>query len=680
MRTTRVLIFGKTSFTRSSVPDILADFDCLPGVDPSAIPASARKDFENNLEAYRLFVQEPDVPLREVTARTHVHPEQIYRLMQRVLAKAEDGRIEGLRGLIPNRHLKEYVRSVAVQASSKLAPSSAAGAMGQLLRRHNTLRQWLEGAVRNRNKKLQPGEIRAVRKPVRELHGEFLTRCRKCGVADDEYPFNQDMRGYRTFQRLVRDIGLKTAGGRPHGSDDMATTAVSDSTEREAWPIALRPFDMVQFDGHKIDIRLTLVLLDPFGMQTLVELHRIWILVVTDVMTKAILGYSLALGKEYNKDDFAEALQASIAPHRRVELTIPGLKVKEGGGFPTEVIPDLSYHRWTWLQFDEAMSHLSTASLERVTMVLGTWTIAGRLGEPNDRSYEERLFGLLERCGFHQVPGALGSSPTDEVRRLADVGDDLTRVIRLDELEQLAYVLVANRNGESQSGLGGRTALEAMRYLTGKPEYLIQSLPATKRHQLFLLNEAVLKTVRGRASVPHVNFEEVRYTSDILARRPELVGRKLRIYYVARDIRKLHAFFEDGSELGILTASRQWRTTPHSLRHRREILRLQRLGKIRWGSTDDPVEVYMNYKRGLARQNKRAANALAQAQANIRAAESDAARGHSPFPSAKPDNDVRPNRGSDPASTSASQTEARKSRSNKSVEPTPVRLKKTVIF
>ena len=69
---------------------------------------------------------------------------------------------------------------------------------------------------------------------------------------------------------------------------------------------------VVQFDGHKIDVRLTLVIPDPFGMETIIELHRIWILVVTDVLTKAALGYYLALGLEYNKDDFAEAIQAAI--------------------------------------------------------------------------------------------------------------------------------------------------------------------------------------------------------------------------------------------------------------------------------------------------------------------------------------------------------------------------------
>lgn len=32
------------------------------------------------------------------------------------------------------------------------------------------------------------------------------------------------------------------------------------------------------FDGHKIDLRLTLKVIDPYGLESVVELLRIWIL------------------------------------------------------------------------------------------------------------------------------------------------------------------------------------------------------------------------------------------------------------------------------------------------------------------------------------------------------------------------------------------------------------------
>lgn len=631
MKAARIIVFGLSSFTRASIPDILADFENMPTVDDTAMPPDVRTDFLNNLEATRLFAQEPQVSIKEIRERTGVHPNQLYLLLSRMVERDLDGRIRGQRALIPHKHYRAYVRTMAVQPRSGLTNTSAAGAMEQLLRKHPQILKWMTKVAKNRTKKLRPGEIRAVRKPVRDLHGQWLDQCATQGVTLADWPFNQDLRGFRSFQKKLSDIAKGLPVEVPEDTELPVRTTGSAQIPLAIWPVATRPFLLVQFDGHKIDLRLTLKVPDPFGMETIYELYRIWILVVTEVKTKAVLGYCLAYGKEYNKDDFAEALQAAIAPHRPVKLSIPGLKVREGGGFPTQQQPELAYQRWQILQYDEAKCHLAEASLTRVTDTLGTVTMAGRLGEPNDRSYQERLFGLLEEFGFHQIPGSLGSRPDDPIRRLADVGDQLSVILTLDELEQLAYVLLANLNGEKQAGLGGRSALEAMQYFTSRDDFLPQLLPVTRRHQLFLLKEHVERTVCRGKGPAHINFEGVRYTSDVLQRHPELKGQPLRIYYMARDLRQVHAFFADGTELGILVAERRWRTTPHSLRLRREILRLISMGKIRLSGDDDPVEVYVRYKAKLARESKKAAGALAQVRAGVRAANQDAEHGDSPF-------------------------------------------------
>lgn len=675
MKSPRVIVFGMASFNRASIPEVLNDFENLPKVDESAFADNpvAALAYKNNLEAFRLFIQEPDVSMNEIERVTNVHRKQLYRLLDRVVSKAADGRVQGLRGLIPYKHVKEYERTMVVPSSSVLFGSAAAGAFNQLLKRFDSLEKWLRKRVRERKRPLRDGEMREVKKSVRALHREFINQCKKEGVQPGEYPLNQDMLGYRSFQAAVLRISEEQVGSHCLADESAPSVAPKDLADFKLWPIGDIPFKLVQFDGHKIDIRITLVVPDPFGLETLVELRRIWILAVVDVASRAILGYHLALGVEYNKDDVAEALQAAIVPHRKVKLTVPGLGVREGGGFPNEVLPQLEYHRWNWFHFDTAKSHLAQDTLDRLTHVVGCWAISGRLGEPDDRAFVERFFGLLEQCGFHQVPGSLGSSPSDPVRRLADVGANLPMLMTLEQLEQMVEVLLANMNGESSSGLGGRTPLEALRHMVAKPEFLVQTLPATKRHQLFLLKEATIKIVRG-AGVPHVNFEGVRYTSDILASRAELIGRKLRIYFMARDIRKIHAFFEDGSELGILVASRQWRTTPHSLRLRKEILRLHRLKLLKYDDADNPVEAYVKLKRAEAKQSKRAGNALAGVRAGISAAASAAVHGDGIFGAA-----LQPNTTSSDLQASAPKMKKRTAPVHP-VEPTPLTLKRTVLF
>lgn len=670
----KVMVFGTTSFSRSSIPEILADFESLPKVDESAFDdkPDAREGYKNNLEAYRLLVKEKNVTLRQIHRLTGVDPKQLYLLLKRVIMKADDGRIQGLRGLIPFKHLKEYKRTAAVKATSVLFSKNATGAMTQLLRKYPVLEKWVRKKVRERNWPLRKGEMRAVKKSVRTLHHEFLKKCTEVGVQQDDYPFNQDFQGFRSFQALVKRITLEQTGSHPKADDEPAGIAAKPDKDFEPWPVGDIPFRLVQFDGHKIDVRLTLVVEDPFGMQTVIELHRIWILVVKDVSTRCVLGYHLALGVEYNKDDVAEAIQAAIVPHRKMRFSIPGLQIKEGGGFPNEVMPELAYHRLGWFHYDTAKSHIAHDTLERLATVLGCWTMSGRLGEPDDRAIIERFFGLLEQF-IHQIPGTTGSNPADLARQLGAVGKDLAMLITLDQLEQLVEVLIGDLNGEVRSTLGGRTPLQALRYKVSKPEFFIQTLPASRRHQLFLLKEATLKTIRG-SGVPHVNFEGVRYTSDILASRPELVGKELRIYFIARDIRTIHAFFEDGSELGILVASRQWRKTPHSLRLRKEILRMIKLGMIRCRGTDDPVELYVLHKRAEAHQSKRAANSVAKVRSGVNAANTAASFGDSPFgPISAPTTTV-----SDEAQAAAASP--KKNQSLPPVKPAPLGLKKTIFF
>lgn len=674
MMAPRVFIFGSTRFSRASMPEMLADFSLLPTVDESAFSdkPEVKEAYRRNLEAYRLFVAEREVPLRQIKTLTGVEPTQLYRLIQRVLAKADDGRIKGLRGLIPFAHIKEYERLMEVRATSVLFSKNASGALRQLFKRFPTLETWARKAIRARNKPLRAGEIREVRKSVRSLHQDFLKKCTELGVEQEEYPFNQDLLGFRSFQTFVKRVTLEQKNSHPRASDQAPGIGATPDSNIEIWPVGDAPFKVVQFDGHKIDVRLTLVVDDPFGMQTVIELHRIWILVVTDVSTRCILGYHLALGVEYNKDDVAEAIQAAIVPHRKMALPIPDLKMDERGGFPNDVMPELAYHRFGWFQYDTAKSHIAHDSLDRLSDVLGCWTMSGRLGEPDDRSIIERFFGLLENF-IHQIPGTTGSKPADPVRKLGEVGKDISRLITLDQLEQLVEVVIGNLNGEGKSALGGRTALEAMRYQTSKPEFLLQTLPVTRRHQLFLLKEATIRIIVGKI-IPHINFEGVRYTSDLLASRPELVGQKLRIYYIARDIRTVHAFFEDGSELGILVASRQWRKTPHSLRLRQEILRMIRQGLIHCRSTDDPIEVYIRFKRKEATENKRAANAVAKVRAGINTAFKSAAFGDSPF------NISAPTKADELEAGDSVQRPNKKPHAKRLAAPVPLSLKKTLLF
>jgi putative transposase len=151
----------------------------------------------------------------------------------------------------------------------------------------------------------------------------------------------------------------------------------------------------------------------------------------------------------------------------------------------------------------------------------------------------------------------------------------------------------------------------------------------------------------------------------------------LRIYFDCKDLRRVRAYFENGDELGFLMAARPWCFTAHSLRVRKEILRLRARGKLRYREGDDAVQAYSKLKHKDARRSKRAASDLAKL-AGVRAA---------PQPRAE---ELRADRvGAAPsthvpasAASAATQPDELRQTAVERVEPRvkPLRLRKAIIF
>ncbi|MGF6870673.1 hypothetical protein [Paraburkholderia sp. MM5477-R1] len=608
----KTIAFGALRFDRQSIPQALMDVGQWPPADDNALSDEGRELLQRRIRAMTLFV-DGHTPLREISRQTGIGFNDLYRVFERCITQHEDGRIFGCRALIPYQHTRPYDRRSLVKPSRQDVASNASGAFTQLLQRYPDLARWIERKVTERSRKhAEPTE---VHRHLWRLHGGFLAECRQAGIPAHEYPFNQKYLGERSLATYVRtlanrnfDAAARAAGARQIGH------RWRDDPETVRKP-ATRPYEVVEFDGHKVDVRLTLRIDDPFGFETLLVLHRIWILLLLDVATRAVIGYTLSLGHEYNKDDIAVALQASLMPHTARASKIPALTIRPGGGFPSAVIPETAWACWGTFRFDAAKSHFATATLERLTQVVGCATDNGPLGQKNECALIERFFDRIASHFAHRLPATTGRDPRAVERALNDVSGKTSLMMTLDELEDVIDVVLADYNGEPHGGLGGRTPLEAMQFLLAREDGLLRTLPLARRSTLCLLQEARVVTIRGnvsRGERPHINFEHVRYDSRVLSGIAGLIGKQLRIYFNVKDIRHLHAFHMDGSELGVLTAAQPWCFTPHSLRVRQEIFSLihQRKLAVREGS--DPVSAWFVYKKNQARSHTRDANDLAR--------------------------------------------------------------------
>lgn len=608
-------LYGEQHFDRRALPVDLKDLSTWPSVDFTHLPLNERELYQQRQQAVSLFVENPAMPVAAIAQESGVDRRQIYRLVDRCLSRHDDGRIFGFRALLAFKRVKAYQRIQRVASGApKSRQGGRSGAFTQLLERYPALDEYLRQQAKQRTK--PSAGIREVQRCNKRIHKRFLEHCRQLGIKADEYPFNQDMLGMRSLEAYLKKLTTATFADAVTEAGGDRANAAWPSLERDTKAPIVKPFEAVEFDGHRIDLRLTLAVNDPFGLETLIELSRIWLLPVEDVATRAVLGYYLALGQEYNQDDVAEAIQAALVPHTRRQLSIPGLAYSDRGGFPSEVFPELAYACWGIFRFDNAKAHLADRTLRILSELVGCWPDAGPPADPNQRPFIERFFGLLAEHFAHHIPGTTGSNPADIRRKLGDPQGNIKLLIRLEELEDLIDVLLSNYNGEPHGGLGGRSPLEALRHHLQKHQGFIQTLAQAQRQNLCLLQDGILVTVRGslhHGVRPHVNFAGVRYSSEALSGNPGLLGKKLWFYYSRKDLRTAKVYFEDGEEFGVLYAARPWSTTQHSLKQRREILRLRKLGQLRYDEGEDPMDAYLQYKRKSATQNKRAASEYAKA-------------------------------------------------------------------
>lgn len=584
---------------RREIPEALRDLAAWPGVDTSALSEELRARYQARALAVRRYIE--GASLTSIESETGLPRGTISWMVKRCVSPHADGRIHGFRALIPHIRVKPYRRVKSPRRTSQQGSRGLAGALGQLLERYPAIRAPLERRIRIGKLYLsETGRLIGLG----EANGIFLEACRAQGIAASEYPLNQLEGAYRSLARTLRAWLIEHASWHRYALGEPAV------------PAAERPFGVVELDGHKVDLRLRVRYSEPSGFVRDVEIERLYLLALIDVCTRAILGWHLVLAPEYNRYDVILAIQDALTPRRkRREFLIPGLSYGETAGFVTEVCPQAAYACWESLRFDNAKAHLSEDALRTLTEIVGCRIDVGPVKQPKQRPHIERFFGTLTRVLSHRLPGSTGSGPQDGTRRRKKHDQDPERFVSVEELEELLEVSIANYNGTGHDGLNGRTPLEAMRYFVDERQTLFRTLPRDVRTRLHLLQPAHLATVRGnpaKSIAPYVSLFGARYSNEVLARTARLIGTEIRVFLNPGDMREAYAYLPNGGELGRLGVLGGWRYTRHSLRLRQEILKLRRVGKLRFSEHEDPVASYAKYQRPRVRKSRKEATRMVE--------------------------------------------------------------------
>ena len=594
-----------------------------PAFDTSALSKQHRKVFVARRKAIELYLN--NVALTAIEADTGVVRCQLYRLLDHCVAPHDDGRVFGWRALVPYTRVADYQRIAKVQVSRDGTGSGTAGAFGELMQAHPAIVTWIAEQVRNKRIALDQittdGELRVRLRGLKHLHTDFLRLCRMLGLTAAEYPFNTERMGIRSLAAAVRTECVR----RFERSARLAGASQLKGLPRDGTtlPPALQALDVVEFDGHRLDVRLKVVVKDPLGFEQEFEIERIWLLVIIDVFTRAVLGYHVSLNREYSRYDVIRTVEATLEPHRTRTFTLPGVNYGAAGGFPSTKLPELGFATWRWFKLDNAKANLAEDVRHTLADFIGCFIDAGPTHTPDDRPYIERFFGSIATNLSSRLPGYTGSNARDVRRALADPKGNLRLYVSLGEIEELLEVAIATYNASPHDGLNGRTPLEAVEHSVRGRGAMLNWLPEAKRRTLCLMHTPKRATVRAyldQGQRPHINFHGVRYTNTVLASTTAFIGLELRVYYNSQDLRTVRAFAADGAEIGILKAQGAWGEIAHDLKLRQEIIRQRGRKRLAGALTQEFLHDFVNAKLAKARRTRRAASDLTQTLRTLAAA------------------------------------------------------------
>ncbi|AZV43022.1 hypothetical protein [Peribacillus asahii] len=550
--------------------------------------------------------------LKEIYKCTGVSKTELYRLVDRCFMLDENNEIYGYRALIPNKRIKPYKREKTSDGNIISDESNFSGAFNKLLEDYPQLKTTIETYYLRRNIDITEPIIK-----VKYLHREFLKTCRSLGIRAEagEYPFNTSDQGKRALYRYINNFRMKNMSSIIKDQGNDATTMHHTTGKGQKTENIIRPFQRVEFDGHKIDAAMTIKFISPEGDIILREMSRIWLLMIVDVATRTILGYHICLNKEYSQYDVLNCIENAIKPWKPKEFVITGLKYPKHGGFPSEVIAETKYAVWDEIAFDNAKANLAKQVEEKLKRMIGCSINIGPVATPTRRPIIEKMFHLLEANGFQRIISTTGNNPKDP-RRQNPEQKAKKYEITYEEIMDLAEVLIFEQNGTAQSGIYHLTPLELMQQRLEKGVYprIISENISFSTIQIERVISGDLK--KGRR--PYIYYEGVKYRNNVLSDSYHLVKTKLTLLVDTKDLRTVKAFLPDGSELGILIAQGKWSLQPHTLQTRKQINKLRNTGELYLSDYEDPIEVFHKHLKTKAITNKSSRNKLANLETQIK--------------------------------------------------------------
>ena len=580
-----------------------ADFSVedWPNIDEGALSAQAFECYKKRKEAVRLYLQ--GVSQSAIFRATGLHASYLNRtIRERCMHRHPDGQIYGWRALIPGLHIIKYARKHTVKADQN--GDGTAGALGNLLELEPDFAARLQQLILKTCPDLKLGEIH---RPRHALWAWFLKELRGLGYEiRNEWPFTVKNMGYSALIRYADCVlsANPVKAARIVGGPELHKKMVSgDGIDR---PVH-QPFERIEMDAHKLDGRFVVMIPQAGGGWSPRLVQRLWVIVLLDVASRAVIGYHLSLRVEVSKEDVMRAIKHALLPWSRKELTFGPQAYCADAALPSGHHERYVGLCWNETSVDGALAETCACVKDKLHGVVGSSLLDPSAGfaqrrSKDDRPFIESFFRTLAGRGLQRLSNTTGAKVQDKR------GRDPAQVAVLSEFQleyaaELLDALIANYNATAHTSLGYRSPLQMLDFYAS-----VGRLPTRRADPNAvqgLLSVRKLCIVRGgyqQGRRPYVNFAGASYSNSELAQRHDLVGQPIWVInHLEDDARIALATTREGARLGVLRAHPPWHQTPHSLAIRSAINAMVRRRRFCLASGADAVTAFMEYVESTAK-------------------------------------------------------------------------------
>ena len=309
------------------------DFQNWPTPDEGSFPDNDRSLYFKRKTAVQLYLS--GCPASELKEKSGFARSHIYRMVtERCLKLHPDGLIYGWRGLVPNLRLNPYTRKNLIKIDA--FGNGAAGAMQTVLDINPDIRTSFEKRILGYT---SPNKLGETKRSSQEHLKWFLNKLRGRGYEiRNEWPFNTENFGYVTVCNYIKEVldsNPKKAARILGGLNSERKLLSGDGVDRPVYKI----YQRVEMDAHHTDTSVCIMMPTVSGDYVPKIIHRIWVIVILDVFSRAVLGYYMSMGKEVSKDDVLRTIKSALSKWSRKNLSFckEDEAYEDGGGLPSGI-------------------------------------------------------------------------------------------------------------------------------------------------------------------------------------------------------------------------------------------------------------------------------------------------------------------------------------------------------